>query len=1197
LYRSVGWVSGCALLTIAVIACICIFVAALPLFPVLLAATVLGAASAAVCIWSICRLKKLDGESKKQQTSSEPPEEGKPPVETPEGENLQTLVSGIHGPETNFEGEQPVIGTSKSKEILDDTGPSSEPPSSGEESPQPPADPIGFQESADKPEPPTKPQGLPGKPDGEEPGNAQSDILRSGTNSAGILVQSGPIPPHNSVQKFSEHSSDALEILGETHAAGGESQQLPANPIETQDLLQSTMVNQNSDTLEQGINGNAAAVKMRTAMDVNDPKVDGQLRAAQVLYFLGMEDNKFLFECARSTHYSEPKIRFSADNIESVWGKSINVKSLYFPGKLPENFQISGDKLKNLKGIHFSSNKIRKFEASKHLAGTFNGLTGITFRNCSKLHSARISGNCIAKNFRDVQFNNCPILDDFCVGNESQHIHPGNRLFGSKNRVLVRLEGCQNLSVKQKHLNGIVADDKEIRLNKEGELSHGIYSIASCALERESNLQRANGISTIDLQFPDVSALDVMLYYETLDPHVVVDFNLNSCERVVFPMKRTAMIEHLEFTKPTANCYVEFYANPGKTLLDVNGFPQNSTDGTGKPFKMFFGTTEPTELPAVRINNVTLTDIKWYQSKNQNRPHTLIPVIRENWEKADRQTGWTAVEMARSSWVYNQAVELNSDFLFAEQPRIEVNETSEPKVIPDELEPSNEPHADGKEPPAESGESLYQQTDQMGILESADKSNSSIELQGSSENANGEESKNTQSNVSNSNVSTSITSVRSGLLPSGGGVSRFSAPPAGAAKTEAVMDINNPKIAEQLSTAQVLHFCGMEDDKFLFECSQTTDKSEPKICFFADNTEDVWEKLESVKLFCFSGEFPEDFQIQGDRLKKLESVIFSSAKIKNFEAAKHLTGTFEGLQSIIFLECINLQSARISGECIAPKFCSVIFKDCPILDDVHIGDHPNDEEIIKKIHLHKSEECLFGKTGELVVQLYDCQKFSERQTDFDNIAMHAHEIYGYKVNPEALSKGNRADTYFAVYRTFSRESALSKESNISTVNLQLPGIASRSIRLNDETLDSHVIVNFNLAKCGKIVIPDNTRIDHLEIAEPMDDCRVEFAAHENGTLLEINGLPQNSIDGTGKPFKMSFWSSGNSALPKIKLRGTILENIQWYKHQLPHGSVQCIIPVIQENLEKAKKQPGWVPIQWEGTYGKAVELNSDFLFV
>jgi hypothetical protein len=421
--------------------------------------------------------------------------------------------------------------------------------------------------------------------------------------------------------------------------------------------------------------------------------------------------------------------------------------------------------------------------------------------------------------------------------------------------------------------------------------------------------------------------------------------------------------------------------------------------------------------------------------------------------------------------------------------------------------------------------------------------------------------------------------------------------PADVPETADAMDINNPKIAEQLSTAEVLRFCGMKDSKFLFECTQFEYQPVPKTCFSADNIEDVWRESKNVISLCFFGEFPEDFQIPGDRLKKLKNVIFLATEIENFEAAKHLTGTFEGLLRIEFRECINLQSARISGEFVAPNFCHVLFTDCPILDDVHIGDHQIDEQIIKNVHLHKFEECLFGKTGEFCVEIYDCQKFSERQTNFDCIVMHGNWVRGCS----KTRLGNKT-THSLVRRTFGQESSLSNANNTSTLNLQLPGITSSYVVFGNaifgrEILNSHVIVNFTLAESRRVLFQiDKPKIKHLEFIRPMDNCRVKFHADPDGTLLEINGFPQNSTGDTGKPFKMSFSSLEDSKLPGIKLNGTILENIKWYQYQLNDEYVWDITPVISENLKKIQGKPGWVPIQWENMNLKNVELNSEFLF-
>ncbi|MDR3316614.1 MAG: hypothetical protein LBS68_00865 [Puniceicoccales bacterium] len=419
-------------------------------------------------------------------------------------------------------------------------------------------------------------------------------------------------------------------------------------------------------------------------------------------------------------------------------------------------------------------------------------------------------------------------------------------------------------------------------------------------------------------------------------------------------------------------------------------------------------------------------------------------------------------------------------------------------------------------------------------------------------------------------------------------------------KTQAVMDVNDLEIIRQLRAAQVLYFLRMEDNKFLFECARSTHYSEPKTRFLADNIEDVWKKSRNVKSLYFSGKLPENFQISGDKLRKLGEIIFSSDEIKSLALADHLTGKFEGLEHIAFEECINLQSARINGEWIAKKLKTVTFNGCPVVDDIHVGNHPNGEQIIRKIHLPKSGECFLGKTSRFIVYSNNCQKFSERQTDFNGIMMHVHGSYGCKTSLEAFTKSNESTSYSVVFRAFSQEeSSISNTRKASTINLQLPGVISPNIMLSD-VMNSHVIVNLNLAKYKRVTLtPNKTKIKHLEFIRPMDDCFVEFNADPGGTLLEINGFPKNSTGGTEKPFKMSFvnWSANNSELPVIKSNNIILTDIRWYKYTSEDGE-HMNIPVIPKNCEKADRQKGWavaeMPHMWN--CGGIIELNSAFLF-
>jgi hypothetical protein len=656
--RNVGLITGCALLVTAGIACVCIFVATLPLLPVLLAAIILSATLAAVCILSIYRLKKLDGKQKKQELSSEPPQEAEPPAETPGGKNPQTGISKTFDRKTNpgegnpqdgasetpglgtrFEVEQTIIETSEPKEILDGPNPLSEPTSSGEENPYPPINPIETQESAGKSEPPNEHKELPENPDGEDPGNAQGNVLHPGTDPVETLVQSGLLTPNNSAPKFSGPPADAPET--------------------------------------------------ETIMDVNDSRVTKSFRTSVTLVFCGMKDNKFLFWHAKNIHTLEDdKPYFSAVNIDDVWSKFENIRHIEFSCGLPENFQIPGDRLKKLSHITFSFNEIENFETSKHLSGTFDNLLEIAFHKCSKLRSARISGNCTAKNFQAVHFNDCPILDDVHIGNEPPnqiedivapekptirqvHIHPGRHLFGSTKKIQVQLDNCQNLLKEQTHFHTIYRNlsaanscyGNYTTVHKEMYVQN--YLIAGrCGLEQESLLQRTDGISTITLQYPGVSSENISLFCKTLDPHVTVNFDLDACAKLKLTTETT--INHLEFTKPINNCLVEFTADPGGTLLDINQFPQNSTTDTGKPFRMSFKILGNNKLPpTIRLNDTNLENIKWYEAKNRSFHTLLIPVIPNNQKKAIEQ-GWTAID-SEPTWNGEETVELDSDFLFVEK--------------------------------------------------------------------------------------------------------------------------------------------------------------------------------------------------------------------------------------------------------------------------------------------------------------------------------------------------------------------------------------------------------------------------------------------------------------------------------------------------------------------------------------------------
>jgi hypothetical protein len=638
-YRRIGWVTGCAFLAIAAIACVCIFVTALPLLPVFLVGVTIGATLATACIWSIYRLKKLNGEPKKQQTPLKPPEEEKPPVAIPKKENTQTGVSEpldrktnpdmqrgvseIPSPETSFEGEQAVIGTSEQKKIPDIPKPprefhatDEEPPASGKENPQPPIDQVETQESADKPEP-------------------QQSLLE-----ATLYGQSD-------IAKFSYK----LHANGEKPPrTGGENPQ-PQIPARRSKKLE----------------------KMQNAKGVNDPKVTEQLRTAQVLYFYGTQDNKFFFKCAQTTGKSEPKICFSADNIEDMWEKSGSAICFRFLCNPPSNFKIPGDNLPNLKSISFSSKEIKEIEIEHHLTGSFKELERITFRNCNTMHTAKINGGWTAKKLEHVTFENCPAVDEIYVGTNlgSQghsccqvYTYPEGRTFGGKS-LHVRLCGCRKLFKKQKVFSTIEVNSRTISgeingIGKSSDVTCIMCSNTGTFGPKEANIQKAANTSTILLHLPDIETRRVNLERETIESHTLINFNLKKCKTIILPKKKT--IKRLEFTRLIADCQVEFGAHENGTALEINDFPQNSTGDNGEPFKMSFQTWKNSKLPTIKLNNVILKNIKWYKLNESFGAAILFPVTPRNQKDADKCSDWTAIE-SESAWNGGETVVINSAFL------------------------------------------------------------------------------------------------------------------------------------------------------------------------------------------------------------------------------------------------------------------------------------------------------------------------------------------------------------------------------------------------------------------------------------------------------------------------------------------------------------------------------------------------------
>jgi hypothetical protein len=391
-------------------------------------------------------------------------------------------------------------------------------------------------------------------------------------------------------------------------------------PAENEEVPQPP-ADQDAATREQEVE-NALALKMRDAKDVKDQEVPEQLRTASVLYFYGKQDGKFLFGCAQSHGKSAKKTRFSASNIAAVLRKSLKIHYLHFHNTSPENFKVSGRQLPCLQEIIFESCAIEKFEFKKHFIGLFKNLKKFVFKKCVNLQYAKLAGGYI---------------------------------------LLVNLNGFQELFKNRTEFNYIKMDDSGVLVSKYA--TECFFNVgATChGTDTPFFLSKANSISTISLAVPNVKTNYINLEHcETIDPHVVLNLDL-PYKLIKFPTN--LKITHLNFKKPMDGCSVMFEAHPSQIILEIDGFPQNSAEGTGDPFKMSFLTRKNSKLPIIKLNDTNLENIKWYEAKNRPGHTLLIPVIPNNQMKAIEQ-GLTAIE-SESAWNGGQTVELNSDFLFA----------------------------------------------------------------------------------------------------------------------------------------------------------------------------------------------------------------------------------------------------------------------------------------------------------------------------------------------------------------------------------------------------------------------------------------------------------------------------------------------------------------------------------------------------
>jgi hypothetical protein len=255
-----------------------------------------------------------------------------------------------------------------------------------------------------------------------------------------------------------------------------------------------------------------------------------------------------------------------------------------------------------------------------------------------------------------------------------------------------------------------------------------------------------------------------------------------------------------------------------------------------------------------------------------------------------------------------------------------------------------------------------------------------------------------------------------------------------------------------------------------------------------------------------------------------------------------------------------------------------------------VGKYFCKRSIIERVHSYHGN-CLFGSKGQITVRLNDCQNLLKEQTHFDAIIVNGTGICGK--SKREISDG----TYCEVNGVLKQKLNFQSSNGVSTIGLLLPGVTVGIVNLEHyKNLNPHMVVNFDLAKCEDIVLPNYTPIKHLEFVRPMDGCCVKFDADVDGILLEINDFPQNSNTNTGEPFKMSFRSLDDSELLTIKLNNVDTGNIKWYKRR-NELRIILITPVISENQMKANAQ-GWKALKMPHICRcyETLELNSDFLF-
>jgi hypothetical protein len=425
--------------------------------------------------------------------------------------------------------------------------------------------------------------------------------------------------------------------------------------------------------------------------------------------------------------------------------------------------------------------------------------------------------------------------------------------------------------------------------------------------------------------------------------------------------------------------------------------------------------------------------------------------------------------------------------------------------------------------------------------------------------------------------------------------------------------INDSGMDQVLGRAKFFCYLGKQGGKFLFACADdvpanaetlTADDRSFKGTYFTGDWDpnSVLEKLGNVECLSVAGQFLEGpKRTRRNKMEKLQRVIFRLNGIKNFETAECLQGDLPELKEIKFHSCNELKSIRVNNGNAwwAENLSDIYFSDCPILDEIHVGNSPErgqNEQILQLVHFNRKNYG-FKKGGTVTVHTINCNVSQKDVIQRKSVLMNKDSI-SCQGGVNGFSEGKGTLGAKCEHGIDLRNGPYFKVDN-DTLIITCPKLAEPIPSLEISTnlfSEKHVRLE-NFASSGSNLIKLSTiGIKHIEIEKVIPNCTVDLAADTSGAVtLQIDDFPEHPVDEPDRPVKMSFKVRNFSAvkiLPRIVLRNVEMKDITWHTSE---GDPKTLVPVNESCKEKAK-QNALIPIA-EGLEFKdqIIGLSSEYL--